>query len=286
MHLLNGRLISVTTDGFITDVSDLESKILNLKGRSKSLLSEYKNLRLDLLNDDTSLEIKKSGKGIVSWCTRGQVSSDSGIIAMTGYQRGGLNVSEVQDNISAVMDSDDKSFNFLKKQLRSAKDIYMKGGQVTGVFSDQVYRVMYDNKRIILDDLNSDLLDSRPLDKIEEGMLVRYISQLPKTVLYSRNIQSVSSRYKSKDELIIRNFLKALLRNELNLRSDSFNNYREIVSFIKDFRPGYNISENYISQLKRRGNFVRVPKTDFGISFVDYVRVRFPEFDGERLFEV
>jgi hypothetical protein len=66
VHLLEGRVVSVTTDGFITDIQNLEEKILALKGRDKSLIQEYKDLRKDLLNDDTSLEIKKFGKGIVS----------------------------------------------------------------------------------------------------------------------------------------------------------------------------------------------------------------------------
>jgi len=66
IHLLKGRIVSTTTDGFITDIEDLESKIINLKGRSKTLIGEYKKMRLDLLNDDTALEVKKSGKGIIS----------------------------------------------------------------------------------------------------------------------------------------------------------------------------------------------------------------------------
>lgn len=284
IHLLNGRVVSVTTDGFITDVKDLERNILELKGRSKSMIGEYKELRKDLLNDDTSLEVKKYGKGIISWCTRGQVGDESGIMAMTGFQKGSMNVSEVRDYVSGIMDTNEKAFNFLKMQLRGAKEIYMKGGQVTSVYSDQMYRVMYDNKRIIIDDINSNLLDSRPLNNVDEGMLVRYISNLPKTYLYSRNIQSVSAKYKSKDELIIRNFIKALLNNNLNLEKDSFNNYREIVDYIKDFKPEYNISENYISQLKRRGNFVKVPRNEFGELFVDYVKIRFPNFDSDGLF--
>jgi hypothetical protein len=84
--------------------------------------------------------------------------------------------------------------------------------------------------------------------------------------------------------MIIRNFLKALLNNELNLSRDSFKDYSEIVKYIKEFKPGYNISENYISQLKRRGNFVRIPKTEFGEMFVDYVCIRFPNFDREKMF--
>jgi hypothetical protein len=66
IQLLKGRVVSVTTDGFITDIEDLENKIINLKGRGKTLIGEYKKMRKDLLNDDAALEVKKSGKGIIS----------------------------------------------------------------------------------------------------------------------------------------------------------------------------------------------------------------------------
>jgi len=203
---------------------------------------------------------------------------------MTGYQRGNLSLSEIKDSILDIINSDDKYFYYLKHQLRSAKDIYMKGGHVTSVYSDQIYRLMYDNKRLIQDSVNSDLYDSRPLKDVDEGMLIRYISKLPKTIMYSKNVNSVRCRYKSKGELIVRNFIKALLMNELNLNKDSFKSYKEIVDYIKEFNKEFNISENYISQLKRRGNYVKIPRTDEGILFVDYVRIRFPDFEGNKLF--
>jgi hypothetical protein len=37
-----------------------------MKGSDKSLIKEYKKMRFDLLKNDTSLELKKSGKGIIS----------------------------------------------------------------------------------------------------------------------------------------------------------------------------------------------------------------------------
>jgi hypothetical protein len=216
-------------------------------------------------------------------------------MAMTGYQKGNLSVSEVEKNITSLMRSEDKSFNFLKQQLRSAKDIHTKGGHVTRVNSDQIYRVMFDNKRIILDNSEKSdkdmLLDSRPLNKVEEGMLVRYISNLPKSVKYSKNIQNISSRYKSKKEVLFRNFLKALLNDELNLNSNLFKNYRDIVDYIKDYDSSYSISENYIAQLKRRGNFVKVPynvgkksKDLFIEGFITYVLIKFPDFNKDGLF--
>jgi hypothetical protein len=58
---LDGLVVSVTTDGFITNIDDLESKI------SKNyLFSEYKTIRKLLSDDATGLELKHSGKGILS----------------------------------------------------------------------------------------------------------------------------------------------------------------------------------------------------------------------------
>lgn len=59
-------MVSVTTDGFVTDIPDLEMKVQSLKGESKSLLHEYKLLREELSGDPTGLELKHSGPGIIS----------------------------------------------------------------------------------------------------------------------------------------------------------------------------------------------------------------------------
>jgi len=205
---------------------------------------------------------------------------------MTGYQKGSNKISDVYSKVSDVLLSKEKSFNFLTSRLRSAKDIYLKGGHVTMIFSDQIYRVMFDNKRVILDkDLNVTLFESKPLKNVEEGKMLRYISKLPKTITYSKMSGSGNKNiYKSNEELMIRNFIKALLRDELNLNSKSFKNYNELVNFIKDYKSEFTISENYIAQLKRRGNFVKVPRFLGCEKFNDHIRKRFKDFDDAGLF--
>src|SRR5688572_14023784 len=107
-------------------------------------------------------------------------------MAMTGYQKGSNSISDVYELVNKTMDSEEKSFMFLTKQLRSAKEIYLHGGQVTMKYSDQIYRVMYDNKRFIIDkegekelDPTKTILDSKPLEKVEDGRLLRFVSNLP-----------------------------------------------------------------------------------------------------------
>ena len=78
---LHGVVVSVTTDGFITDLEDLESKVCD-----NYLFSEFKIIRQVLSSDNTGLEFKNSGKGILAWTTRGQLGFESKIIATTKFK--------------------------------------------------------------------------------------------------------------------------------------------------------------------------------------------------------
>lgn len=57
---LKGKVVSITTDGFITDIPDLESKITGV------LTNKYRELRLDLSGDPNAYELKTEGRGIIS----------------------------------------------------------------------------------------------------------------------------------------------------------------------------------------------------------------------------
>jgi hypothetical protein len=63
---LQGRVISVTTDGFLTDIENLEEKFLKHKGRKNSIFKEYRKLRFKLSGNNTALELKNSGTGIIT----------------------------------------------------------------------------------------------------------------------------------------------------------------------------------------------------------------------------
>jgi len=55
---LGGKVVSVTTDGFITDVVNLEEQILRLPPNETILLSKYRALRKELCGSPEALEIK------------------------------------------------------------------------------------------------------------------------------------------------------------------------------------------------------------------------------------
>ena len=278
IQLLGGKVVSATTDGFITDIKDFESKIIKHPLFKWSLFNEYRKEHKEIL------EQKHAGRGVLSWSTRGQVSAGSKILAATGFQKGGYSLEEVEKLFMETM-LGDKELTFIQRQLRSGKDIFKFGGNVTEVLTDKVYRIMYDNKRVIIDKEGETLLDSRPLNNIDEGSFLRYISKLPKTNLYTKNMSnSTSGKYKNVLDLTVRNFIRALMHDKLNLDSSEFNSYKEIVSYIKCFDTNILINENIISQLKRRGNFSKVIRRSESEAFVGYIKNKFPKFNENEFF--
>ena len=63
---LGGKVVSVTTDGFITDVKDLEDQLMGLDAESTLLLRLYRELRASLGFDRVGYELKSSGRGVIS----------------------------------------------------------------------------------------------------------------------------------------------------------------------------------------------------------------------------
>jgi hypothetical protein len=164
--------------------------------------------------------------------------------------------------------------------------------------------LLYDNRRKIDDggvdlDLTKEmrLLDSSPVLNRKEAEVLRHISKLPTLVNYQHNsgVGGLSS-YKSFLELGVRNFLKYLLSDQLNLDHKAFKNYKEIVKFLNGFNE-YNdvlgksrlsVKENYVATIKRRGfkNTTKkvVKRTVETLKFVEYVKNKFPNFDDSKFF--
>lgn len=139
-------MVSVTTDGFITDIDELEKRILDAPGISKSskeitLLNEYRKMREVLSGDPSGLEIKGEGCSLMSWTTRGQLSVDMKIKAITGLQTKDQNLSETWALITEASQVLGKTVTFTSTNLRSATDIYKHGGHVTMEYRDQDFRL-------------------------------------------------------------------------------------------------------------------------------------------------
>jgi hypothetical protein len=174
IHRLGGQVVSATTDGFITDIEDLENKILALDDEStKICLHLYRFVRGLLtyqeetkLSDNRGLEVKNVERSFILSCkTRVQFgSTDGGISAATGFQSSKLEKDFIIDCFSKIITSidRDKRIEYIQTSLRSASDIYNKGGNVVLVYRDKSFNLEYDNKRCIIENNSSSLLDTKP----------------------------------------------------------------------------------------------------------------------------
>lgn len=66
IHLQGGFAVSTTTDGFITNIPDLEDSILENKSLNSYLLKSYRNIRKELNGVEIGLELKHTGENILS----------------------------------------------------------------------------------------------------------------------------------------------------------------------------------------------------------------------------
>jgi hypothetical protein len=66
-------------------------------------------LRFELSGDDTGLENKNEGIGIIAITTRVQISKGAGIKATTGFQTGNYTLEELDKIFKDTLKSEDKS---------------------------------------------------------------------------------------------------------------------------------------------------------------------------------
>lgn len=97
--------------------------------------------------------------------------------------------------------------------------------------------------------------------------------------MHSRGYLNKSNSYDEETRLIYINFVIALVHNKLNLHLSKFNNYGEVLKFLEGFKGDKLFSKSYISVLKLKGQFKKVPLTEKSEEFILYVKKRFPSFD-------
>jgi hypothetical protein len=223
---------------------------------------------------------------------------EEGIKATTGFQSKGYDHVDLVNWFKACLGSDNKLFEFTQSRLRGANDIVQKGGHVTQTLRDQIFRLVYDNRRQISEpqdfegcDMSKQLFDSTPLATTLECQRLRFLSKLPFSLPFSRgSSKSKNKKYRSYLEVAVRNFLKGYLSKEpcFGLKGTEFKRSKDIISFIygnvsaKDVR----ISDQSISNLKHRKIiFKLVPKTVETLYFARYVKEKLPNFDIELFFK-
>ena len=205
--------------------------------------------------------------------------------------------------------TESKSIEYIQTRLRSAKDIFKHGGHVTMLFKDQQFRMHFDNKRLLISDsvisnsisisnsnsnsnsnpIDEILLDSKPLTSVSQGENLRFISKLPKVKQYQKysNTGIVANKYSQNEDLVIKNFVKALLSTPpmFKLHRVGLENYKDIVAFIKGFKPNLKIDVNSIAVLKNRSlKRKSVPRTIHCEAFLQYLLLKFKDFEVDSFF--
>jgi len=282
-------VVSVTTDGFITNVDQLESKI-----SGNFLFKEFKKIRKLLSCDDTGLELKSSGVGIVAWSTRGQLGFESKIIATTGFQNKFYNKQDLIEVFLQTFKTEHKSVEFIQSRLRSATEIYKKGGHVTMQYRDQIFRLHFDNRRVLkwettIPSTCEVLIDSLPLKNVIQGEGLRYINGMYKKKPYGKYTSGGFGvkAYSNNEEIAVRNFVKGLFTEPpmFNLPKDAFYSRRDVELFIKEYNPEIKISETSISLYKNRNvKLLKVQKTKETEAFMSYVKTKFKDFDVDSFY--
>lgn len=297
---IGGKIVSTTTDGFITNIPHLESKLLELEVNKTPLLRKYRDLRRLLSGDHSGLETKHEGVGVISWTTRGQLGIGSKIKATTGFQARGYDKDKLVELFTNVLKTDKKDIEFTASSLRGANDVYKKGGHVTMIFKDQTFRLLFDNRRRIIEpenfdtfDLSDKLLDSKPLLDIEECRRLRFLSSFHRTTLYNKiTSKSRGARYKNTLEIAVRAFIKGLFAEQplfgLDGYKERFKNYKDLINFIHNYEPCKHISltPQSLSNLKHRRILIKpVPRTNETEAFVEYVKTELKLFEDQNFFK-
>lgn len=309
-HALGGRLISVTTDGFITDLSSLENRLLQSETKCGIFfLTQFREARLALGHPPLALEIKTEIEGINAWTTRGQVGIvpaegyNTNIRAMTGYQAKNKNWEELHSLVNDNLKTSTKSLYFMRETLRAANDIYKKGGQVAIKHNEQKYSFVFDNKRqIVLPDydlltkitkrdpftgvtyfdLSKTILQTKPWRNSESLLTSRFISKRLSVKIYARNDYAGNLLLPLNNtlDLCVRSLLRWYLKNKESLQPLPV--IRTLAKILKKRLTTAFVERccKTISVLRIEGDFIpnSVPNNSVSRDFLDLVYIELPEF--------
>lgn len=222
------------------------------------------------------------------------------MMAATGFQKQGFEKTDLVNLFKGILSSKEKLFEFSRMSLRSAKDIFDKGGHVTKVIKDQTFRLFFDNRRDVIfpaelkakikHNLSKNLLDSNPLRDTNHCKTLRFISKFPITVPFNKNnTNRAQTKYKHDYELVVRNFIKAYYsKNEkFGLKGTEFKTIQNLIDFIygisstKDIKS-LRITQNSVSKLKNRKMIWKpVERNITTEALVEQIKFRLPHFKEE-----
>jgi len=148
-----------------------------------------------------------------------------------------------------------------------------------------------DNEVFLPLTLNKDdytLRDSKPLKNSVTCFNIRTIANKFRFNEYNQRTSfSFNKKYKNYTDIAVKSFIKGLLSTPPKYPDISIelNKYDKIIEFVKCFDPKYKISKSSLSNLKNRKLINKqIPKNDDTIRFIEYVKLRYPQFKDKFFF--
>jgi len=131
------------------------------------------------------------------------------------------------------------------------------------------------------------LLDSKPLKNSVSCFNLRKIASKIRVSDYNqRTSVKIDTKYKNYSDIAIQNFIKGIYSKPpiYSGIAESFKDYSSLIAFIKGFDTKFKISKQSISNMKNRKIIHKqVPRTNETISFINYIKMKFSDFN-ESLF--
>jgi len=219
---LKGTICSVTTDGFVTDIPDLENKVLEYLKEHKiknSFLHKYREARNKLSGNSEALEVKTTVRGLAQWTTRGQISMNHTdpalnnyeipIAALTGFQKRGLMHDQVKKLVVNSLNTNNQIL-FMQTLLTGASENYKLGQNVSMLSSLRKYRTVFDTKRLIYVDKEK-LLTTIPYLNTDQFKINRTLLDAFRQSVYSANFSRLFVKNITANN-VIDDMLRVLLR--------------------------------------------------------------------------
>lgn len=314
VHTMGHKVVSATTDGFITNMDDMEEKLMNnfvcnlenmeskiVKNTAldSTFLLAYRNARTELGHEASAWEIKTKVDKIYTWTTRGQLGMQENevgidgymghIVAMTGFQRKSVkSLKDLESIISTSYSRNKKEIYFMKSSLRGANEIYKKGGDSTMKYSEQKFRLIYDNKRMVVlpkdlhkkypENVKKDskgwyldltagkglLLDTNPYRDVDQCRLNRYIGNRLRNRIYKHReyLPRLLPQFSCYKDMEVRSIFRKYIVDSRNVGPITF-----LSKFFELLKVGYGRAKlqkylDYIAGLKIYGDYIpnAVPK--------------------------
>ena len=300
-------IISVTTDGFITNVTAAELEVM----QQGPLCRAFSQSRMELCGDGTIIEIKHRAHQVLCWRTRGQATIQAApggevILAKAGFKPPrGMSKSEQNALMVDLFCEREITTTYEFKNLRSLSQIYKQGGDLVAEDFLRRLRMDYDWKRRPaapttrkIDGHEHLAFSTEPWDSVHDfiqrreqwqhfqrisGRCLKTIADLEafQEFVTGASLSSAGLYRSSKTGVAaaaVRQFLRAFVRRAWGL--DVGMSYPELVEFLR--RGGFVVKLADVKNAARpKARLVPsvVPRTGAVMKFVAYVKTRFPNFD-------